>query len=182
MKDLTGLVFYDLTVVRYAGKQNHNGKIRNIWECKCICGKTCIACTGQLSKEGKKSCGCRKVKSRIQNGKNNYKGKEHSGLTHVLNSYRQRAKKIGVVFSLTRNEVKELITNSCVYCGTENSNLLRRSAYVYEHNGIDRLDVTQGYTLSNTVSCCKNCNYMKLQLSVEDFLLHVKKIAQFNNL
>lgn len=37
-------------------------------------------------------------------------------------------------------------------------------------NGIDRLDNSKGYTLGNTVSCCKGHNTMKSSLSTNEFL------------
>lgn len=36
-------------------------------------------------------------------------------------------------------------------------------------NGIDRVDNSLGYILSNVVSCCKICNYMKKDLSEQEF-------------
>ena len=36
--------------------------------------------------------------------------------------------------------------------------------------GIDRINSQKSYTISNCVSCCKTCNVMKLNFSVEDFL------------
>ena len=46
--------------------------------------------------------------------------------------------------------------------------------------GIDRVDNSLGYTLENSVSCCSKCNYMKKTLNVENFLLHIAKIYNYN--
>ncbi len=52
----------------------------------------------------------------------------------------------------------DLITDEdCHYCGKKGP------------NGIDRVDNSQGYIKTNCVSCCKHCNYVKGDLSVDDF-------------
>jgi hypothetical protein len=42
--------------------------------------------------------------------------------------------------------------------------------------GIDRLNSNLGYTWSNCVPSCKICNQMKNDLSVNEFIVHMKKI------
>lgn len=54
-KDLTGMVFGRLTVVRYAGHGNCN---KTQWECKCSCGNTTIVKSNLLLLGKTKSCGC----------------------------------------------------------------------------------------------------------------------------
>lgn len=48
-----------------------------------------------------------------------------------------------------------------------------KSAY----NGVDRINSTDGYSISNCVPCCETCNKMKLDYDQHDFLEHVKKIT-----
>ena len=56
LKDLTGKIFNDLTVIElYSTK---NGK--RYWNCKCKCGNYKIVSTSDLTREDVKSCGCRK--------------------------------------------------------------------------------------------------------------------------
>jgi len=69
----------------------------------------------------------------------------------------------------TLNEFIELSSMSCRYCGGVNKT-----------KGIDRIDNKIGYTKENSVSCCKLCNYMKNNYSVDDFLAHIKKIYEHN--
>ena len=69
---------------------------------------------------------------------------------------------------LTLEEFASLMSKSCVYCG-EGGNL-----------GIDRIENSKGYTKENSAPCCKMCNYMKKNYTLQDFLAHVKKIANFN--
>lgn len=71
------------------------------------------------------------------------------------------------IFSI--KDFEKITEMPCSYCGGHN-----------ETRGIDRKDNTEGYTKRNSVSCCKTCNYMKNNSTVENFLNHVQKIANFN--
>jgi hypothetical protein len=42
--------------------------------------------------------------------------------------------------------------------------------------GVDRVDNTKGYTLANSVPCCKVCNRMKMAMTKDDFLTHIRKV------
>ena len=42
--------------------------------------------------------------------------------------------------------------------------------------GIDRIDSNGGYTIGNTIQCCKDCNYIKREYSVDHFSLTTKNI------
>ena len=48
--------------------------------------------------------------------------------------------------------------------------------FVLKYNGIDRVDSSKGYEYNNVVSCCKNCNSAKMQLSIKEFKEHIIKI------
>jgi hypothetical protein len=43
--------------------------------------------------------------------------------------------------------------------------------------GLDRIDSSKGYYLSNVVSCCSTCNYMKSDMSTTEFLAQCLKIV-----
>lgn len=70
---------------------------------------------------------------------------------------------------ISLDEFTKIVQRSCTYCGGENIT-----------KGIDRVDNKEGYTVENSKSCCKQCNYMKNNLTVENFLNHIKKISDFN--
>lgn len=55
-KDLTGQRFGRLVCLAPTDQRHNNGAI--IWQCKCDCGKECLAASTQLSRGYKKSCGC----------------------------------------------------------------------------------------------------------------------------
>jgi hypothetical protein len=58
---------------------------------------------------------------------------------------------------LTETEFQQLSSKDCHYCGQSGP------------NGIDRIDNDKGYARTNCVPCCKHCNYVKGDLSQEDF-------------
>lgn len=55
-------------------------------------------------------------------------------------------------------------------------NLGEEAAFIY--NGLDRIDSSGIHEKSNTVVCCKTCNYMKRHMPVDDFLTHIKRIYE----
>jgi hypothetical protein len=82
---------------------------------------------------------------------------------------------------LTDDELHSLITSNCHYCGALPSNAMKdtrnkdKTPFIY--NGIDRVDNTLGYTLLNSVSCCKRCNIAKNDMTYNDFINLCKRIA-----
>jgi len=81
-------------------------------------------------------------------------------------SYISGAKTRGYEFSLTFEEFMIYWQRDCVYCGDPIDTI-----------GLDRVDNTIGYTISNVVPCCTTCNKMKSAQTTEDFLEHISKIA-----
>lgn len=82
--------------------------------------------------------------------------------------YRFSAKRRGIDFKLTLKEFISLVSQSCSYCGSNNS------------IGVDRVDNQIGYLLENSKPCCTTCNMMKKALPVEIFVEHCQKITSFN--
>ena len=81
-------------------------------------------------------------------------------------------------FSLTLNDFILLVRNKCYYCSTENSNCLSlKNGRKLYYNGIDRIDNDIGYQPTNCVSCCKQCNFSKRDLSVGSFLSWAKNVV-----
>jgi len=96
-----------------------------------------------------------------------------SAFRHVLRGYVRSAKKRNHLWSLKENEFRSLTLKACYYCGEPPSRLAetgpsRRNGN-YKYSGIDRVDPAKNYTKSNTVACCKNCNYLKHQLDLPAF-------------
>jgi hypothetical protein len=70
-------------------------------------------------------------------------------------------------FNITKGDFMEMVVNECYYCG-----IIQDKGF----NGIDRLDSSEGYIMSNCVSCCQMCNYMKGSLGPTIFMNRVEHI------
>ena len=179
VKNLTGQVFGRLTVLRVAGQTS-----RGVWKWRCICScseknQKDIA-AGNLRSGSTKSCGClAKENARQQWPKGVlHRIKPGSLLRQLMGHYKQGAERRGLEFSLTFDEFKKLVFGDCFYCGAEPTQIYRHTRYVtsLRYNGIDRVENPIGYRESNCVSCCKNCNQMKSNLSKKEFFQIVLKI------
>ena len=80
--------------------------------------------------------------------------------------YKCSARGRNIIFLLTKDEFKSIWNKPCFYC-TSHENI----------NGIDRIDNTQGYFLTNCTPCCVICNKMKGKLSKSLFIMQAKRIA-----
>ena len=100
----------------------------------------------------------------------------------IIRQYKLTAERKNRDISLSEDDWSELFESDCYYCGSPPSNVQTMYRYredggfEYAYNGVDRLDNTQGYHMFNVVPCCGVCNKMKLSMTPEDFIEHVKKI------
>jgi hypothetical protein len=168
--NLVGTRFGRLLVTEFA----YAGKSRELyWKCVCDCGETTITAAGNLRRGTSQSCGCLRLELK-------QKPFGTASFNAIIGQYKNRALKKNLPFELTEEEFRELILKNCVYCGKEPSNLVKHEKDFMIYNGIDRVDSSKGYTVSNSVSCCGVCNLMKRSMSCEDFLNHVRRINSYN--
>jgi len=80
-------------------------------------------------------------------------------------SLKGSAVKRGYAVQITYEQFLTITSYPCDYCGEDKLRI-----------GIDRIDNTEGYTLSNSAPCCTMCNMMKKTSTVKDFIDHVEKI------
>lgn len=168
IKDISGMKFGDLTVIRLAEPGKYRG---SRWKCKCDCGNECEVYGGHLRDGTRKSCGCRS-QARIF----------ETGINRVFCLYKRKAKERSKEFSITREELGELVKQNCFYCGNPPENEIKRqktkkTQIVY--SGIDRFNPDIGYTKENCVPCCYYCNHSKLDLSFDQWKEHLRKIYNF---
>lgn len=84
---------------------------------------------------------------------------------YKLNSTKIKCDKNGRAFLISDEHFLTLCTEHCYYCG------------LLGDNGVDRLDSNVGYTYDNVVSCCPQCNTMKLDYSMDEFINKCKLIV-----
>lgn len=83
-------------------------------------------------------------------------------------AHTREARRRGLRNDLSFDEYVKVTAQSCAYCGGFSTSK--------DHCGIDRLDSSLGYTRVNSVPCCRTCNTIKMDLSLEEFKTHVAKI------
>jgi len=84
--------------------------------------------------------------------KRNYKAEAFHNKHVAWNHYVKGAKQRGLDMTLSKTRFEELLLLPCFYC---------RHHVEGEINGIDRINNHEGYTESNSVTCCEPCNMAK---------------------
>lgn len=139
-------------------------------KCRCECGKELVSYIGNLKNGHTKSCGCLMV----------YRHPERNvGLRKLYYRYTFRDRHYhGREMSLTLEEFRRLTSSDCHYCGRSPGAAIKsRSKHSeYTFNGLDRVDSSKGYESDNVVPCCEICNTMKMDMGVEAFREHVRRI------
>jgi hypothetical protein len=152
-----------------------------VWICICDCGNTCKKSVKNLRHT--KSCGCLEKENR-EYWHNIAPMKKEAGIANfniLFSSYKNSAKKRGLEFSLSENEFRDITSRDCSYCGRKPEQYFKGNFKngFYFHNGIDRRNNARGYTLENTVSCCKRCNYGKHTMGEKEFLEWINQVYEF---
>jgi len=175
--NLSGKQFGNLTVESLSTRRNDRGEL--VWICRCDCGRQRRVKTNNLIKGLVKSCGCQKdfLRSRSLT-----KPLKEVAANTIWNRYKYGAKKRGISFKLTRQDIESYLFLNCHYCdATPESvfiaeNLCGNRKILY--NGIDRKDSTKGYTKENCVPCCHTCNTAKSDRPIGEFLKWAKRLVE----
>jgi ribosomal protein S27E len=172
--DLHGRRFGMLSVV----SETEHPSARSHWRCLCDCGQETTVQTANLTSGHTRSCGCY--------GRNkNLLPDSIGGFNRLLDKYKRRARKEGRDFQITAAEFREITQQSCAYCGVPTTRISaaktagNHDQHAYIYNGVDRVDNALGYVRGNCAPCCVRCNRMKRDMSLTDFLEHIRRIAAF---
>jgi hypothetical protein len=104
------------------------------------------------------------------------KYEKENDLEKVFNTYLRHACDKKRQFNLTKQEFYDLTQKNCYYCNKKPEQKTRSKLKTIFYNGIDRIDSNKGYFLENCVSCCKFCNIMKKNYSLDFFYNQIEKI------
>jgi hypothetical protein len=171
--DLTGQKFGRLAVLKLA----YTTLKKSYWLCKCSCDdKEVVVQSWSLQSGHTKSCGCLQ-KETIGNLRALPDG--DASFNTLYSAYRGRANKKGIIFDISIEDFKRLVSEKCFYDGVEPYRYIKdKGRFSNKHlfNGLDRIDNTKGYTLDNVVPCCKECNIAKNNMSLEDFKNWTKRL------
>ncbi len=154
--DLTNMVFGRLTVIKRAEDRRFpSGGVDSMWECRCVCGRTCVVSGGNLRKGNTQSCGCFHKEKVAQMGKDNTK---HGAARHNSQSKRIR---LYTIWKSMRERCNNKNHSSYKYYGGrgievcpewESFSSFKKWALEngYSDNlSIDRIDVNGNYAPSN---------------------------------
>lgn len=174
-KNLTGMVFGNLTALEYVHVPFRNGApAKWYWKCICSCGNECYKSTHDLLNAGTHEClscaiSTKKLKVTIPNN--------GAAWNQAYIIARKGAQKRDLAFELTIEQFRDLCMQPCYYCGSQPTTPMRsgrlKSSLVGYRNGIDRFDNDKGYVVGNCVPCCKLCNRMKADLSYNAWVQHM---------
>lgn len=133
--------------------------------CK-ICNKNRILNKTQLKNKRNNNCVCNTgYNTKAPKDKQN----ELKSYRKYLNATKSRRFK---EFNIKFDDFCKLVNSNCHYCG--DSSINQKNGL----NGLDRIDSTISYELSNVVPCCYKCNTMKLDRTVMEFYDHINKIIK----
>lgn len=154
------------------------------YNCLCDCGNPTSVTSFSVINGKQVSCGCYRIEQtkKAISGKPNINRKDDGtpSFRYLLWTYKRNAKKRGIEFSLTDEQFKEITKRNCKYCNQPPTRPVKYSMHkrnkelynydnAYLHNGIDRKDNNKGYTLDNSVPCCRTCNVAKGTQTIEEF-------------
>ena len=174
--------FGKLLVLNKSNKKGNNGQA--YWICICDCGKEHVVSGESLRSGRSKSCGClRKNPPNKENNRVVAIWKQLYNSTII-----KRSKKQGYVSNISFSKFKEMSQDKCFYCGLEHSNIatdksyngVKASTVVVKYNGIDRVNSELGYSVNNTVTCCKYCNIAKNIMTKDEFMRFIKRVYEYN--
>ena len=160
-KDITGQKFNFLTAIKYVGRDKGTN---SLWLFKCDCGNEKVIMLQNVTRNNVKSCGCYQLRY--------HKSIKFHGdplqriINKIFSHYKKRSNYKNIAFDLNIEQFAALIKQGCTYCGEVGVNGQSNLKY----NGIDRVDNFLGYTADNSVPCCKYCNQMKSDTSLEKFI------------
>lgn len=178
-KNLVGTEINGLKIIDYI---NEGG--RQYFKCICVCENIFSARIDGIKIGAVKSCGC--LTGDLISQKNRLPDNQ-GAINLVYRHYRSNAKKRNLDFNLSLDEFRKFIFSNCNYCGVEPqpsifaANQKYRRNMTISYNGVDRINNSLGYSLSNCVACCSNCNTAKSDSSFEEFTNWIKRLVSFNN-
>lgn len=98
----------------------------------------------------------------------------------IYGEYKAKANLRGRRFLLTKHEFRQQCERPCTFCmSAPTARASHHNVFngAWEYNGLDRIDSSKGYIVSNIQPCCFICNQLKSNLDEEVFLNHIKKIV-----
>lgn len=152
-----------------------NGRTRYYVKCLCDCGNTTTAEKAKVKNGITTSCGC--VQKQMRNSLGERFRKPNTAFNELYNAYKKSALRRNYSFELSKEEFENIATKPCIYCGDNMTHIYRRNRLSsFRYTGVDRFDNTKGYTIENCVPCCKICNRLKSNMTIDEFEQRLTKV------
>lgn len=185
LTNISGKRFGHLVAIKIAEKTKNFTK----WECKCDCGSVTNIRLFSLKSGNSQSCG--KCQFKVEKFKKNFvshnkiKDRKTALLNNQFSQYKSGAETSNRLFNLNKATFNKLLLTKCHYCYKDPYRLIKDkfSNYSLLIGGIDRVDSDLGYIKDNCVPCCEKCNFMKNDMSLDEFKAHVNLLwRNFNEM
>lgn len=171
------MIFGSWKTISFHSKNEIGGTIGK-WKCLCMkCNTEHFVRTADLI--GGMSTQCRTC-ARAENGRKATIPNKGACKTKILLQIKRQASSRNLEMTLTDNEIFELTSQDCFYCGKKPDNKAKsHNGDFILFNGIDRINNNLGYHSNNVVPCCKHCNISKLDLPLNEWVENITRI--YNN-
>lgn len=171
-RNYAGETYGYLTAIEPTNRQS-GGRI--LWKCSCNCprydcAKIVYIATNNFRHGGTKSCKQQRTSISM-------------AIREYYNRYKKDAKRHERLFELSIAEFHSIIRLPCTYCNDKSIKHITRTdgkKWLIKANGIDRVDNTLDYILTNCVPCCDICNYAKRDMQAQMYIDHCCKVAAHN--
>ena len=184
--DMTEIKIHRLKFLKPTEQRRRDGVL---WEVECDCGNQTLATPADVKGGRNKSCGCMAAEHRATLHTSPKSHRFETRYTPIValakivwRGYRSREKDRGYGDEiLDFDSFYSLSQEQCYYCGRPPSNSFNlkgddQKAEPFIYNGIDRIDSSKGHIIDNVVPCCKICNWMKSDLTLDEFLDQIESI------
>lgn len=173
-ESLKGRKFGRLTCMSREDIEGPNRSYR-AYKCLCECGTEKIINAISLQRGRTRSCGCI-----VSNYSPVWADPRGAPIKRsMLRTYKHGARRRSLLWELSSVEFERLILSPCRYCGSLGTPRGKSASLVA--NGIDRVDNFEGYTQTNCVPCCAECNQAKHSMSPSDWRAFCLRIAAHIN-
>lgn len=149
---------------------------REVWLCRCDCGKETMVDHSSLRSGRTASCGCLR-REKVYRGYMDLGGQQWSRIKH-------QARMRNLEVKITIEEVWEIFEKQDRKCALSGVPIELKSNYIGKESNntasLDRIDNSKGYLLDNVQWVHKTVNIMRNILPIDEFLEFCRKVTEYN--
>lgn len=142
------------------------------WLFQCDCGATKVKPLYKVCSGYTKSCGCLTPWVARNSSGTIVRSKDYSDGYALYKEWWTRYYSDGC----SLEQYIHMSKQPCHYCGRIGVGQRTKYGTTIRCNGLDRIDSTKDHSPSNIVTCCKDCNRAKSNMSYEDFIRWITEL------